>query len=98
MQTAVHAYWYRMYNEEQIAGGFYQNQYLRRDPGRRIKLRDVRVLIQQLSVRFPTYIEWCTKKDAYDKETLLSIANLDSESLPQIIQGIAIVNGHDPVK
>ena len=82
MQTVVHAYWYRMYNEEQIAGGFYQNQYLRRDPGRRIKLRDVRVLIQQLSVRFPTYIEWCTKKDAYDKETLLSIANLDSESLP----------------
>lgn len=82
MHTVVHEYWYRMYNEEQISGGFYQKQYLRRDPGRRIKLRDVRVLIQRLSVCCPAYIEWCTKKDAYDKETLLSIANLDSESLP----------------
>ncbi|MCJ1270237.1 hypothetical protein MMC22_010133 [Lobaria immixta] len=98
MQTVVHAYWYRMYNEEHIAEGFYQKQYLRWDPGRRIKLCDVRVLIQHLSVRFHAYIKRCTKKDAYDKEILRSIANLEIESLPQITQGAAIVNGHDPVK
>lgn len=82
MQTVVYAYWYRMYNEEQIAEDFYQKQYLRRDPGRRTKPRDVRVLIQHLSVRFPAYIEWCTKKDADDKEILRSIVKLELESIP----------------
>lgn len=82
MQTVVYVYWYRMYNEAQIVEGFYQKQYLCRDTGRRIKPRDVRVLIQHLSIRFPAYIDWCTKKEAYDKDTFRSIANLELESIP----------------